>query len=88
MIEITKYLSKTSGFFIGFIGFLILVKGTWVETFFRWIFLGVILDFVYLHYVWIMITLTVIFFTRWIKDWRWLLFIGLLVYVFFSFSRL
>lgn len=81
-----EYISKTSAVLISIVSLFRISKGTWVESFFRWLYLGPILDLVYAHYIWIMICLIVIFLTRWIKDWRWLLGIGMALVVFFTFA--
>lgn len=61
-------------------------RGSWLEAFFRWVYLGGLLDFVYAHYTTIMTALALLFLARWIRDWRWLAGIGLAIWLFFTFG--
>lgn len=80
-----EYISKTASVFLTILGFIMVIKGSVVEEFFRWIYLGFVLDFVYHFYVLITTFLVVAILARWIKDWRYLLVLGVFVFLFITF---
>jgi hypothetical protein len=77
-------ISKLSSLLLGIVTFIRLTSGSKVEDFLRWIHLGGLLDFVLNHYNLIAPVLVVGFLLQWIKDWRWLAGIGLLVFLFIT----
>jgi hypothetical protein len=81
-----QYVSKVCGILLGFFTFIKLIKGSVVEDFFRWIFLGGFLDFIYNNYAFLCPVLVVGVLLRWIRDWRWLAVIGVLVFLFVQFA--
>jgi hypothetical protein len=80
-----EYVSKTSSILMGVVSLFKVGEGTSIEAFFRWLHLGGLMDFIFAQYHYIMAVLLVIFLTKWIKDWRWLLGIGLAFIVFVRF---
>jgi hypothetical protein len=60
-------------------------KDTVVEEFFRWIFLGGVMDFVLSHYALISAVLISIMLVRYIRNWKILLAIFALIFVFFAY---
>ena len=60
-------------------------QGSNLELFFRWLHMGSIIDIIYASHSVIMAILTTIFLTQWVRDWRILAFIGVLLVVFFQF---
>lgn len=84
-----EYISKGSAILMSILTGIRLVgdelAGTWLDGFFRFLGLGVIIDFVVQFYAWMMVGLIVIFLSRWIKDWRWLFVIGIALAIFLMF---
>ena len=80
------YLSKVCQGLLAVVGLFVVAKGSVIEEFFRWIFLGSVLDFVYSSYSILASFLIVGVMVRWIRDWRWLAFIGVLVFLFLTFA--
>lgn len=80
-----EFISKASSIIMGIVSLFKVGEGTSIEAFFRWVRLGWLMDFVYAHYNHIMAVLLVIFLSKWIKDWRWLLGIGIAFLLFVQF---
>jgi phosphoglycerol transferase MdoB-like AlkP superfamily enzyme len=80
-----EYVSKASSILMGAVSLIKVGEGNSIEAFFRWLRLGGLLDFVYAQYHYIMAILLVIFLSKWIKDWRWLLGIGVAFLLFVQF---
>lgn len=59
-----------------------LTAGTWFERFLRWALLGAFVDFVHKYHDLVVPFLIVGIAIKWIKDKRWLVAIGLLVFIF------
>ena len=53
---------------LSFVSLLMITKGTFIETFFRWIYLGFLLDFIFLHYAFLMAFLFIIILFKWVKS--------------------
>ena len=68
------------------ITFFRLIRGTQVHLFFNWIGFGPFLDFIYLHYNLIAPVLISVFLLKWTKDWRILLFVAVLVFLFVTYG--
>jgi hypothetical protein len=81
-----EYISKGSSVIMAIVSVFKLAENTWIEDFFRWMYLGGLLNFIYNYYPFIMISLIVVFLSRWVKDWRWLLSIGVAMLLFFTFA--
>lgn len=81
-----EYISKGSSVAMGIVSLFKISMGTWVESFFRWLWLGSLVDFINEQYAYIMISLIVLFLSRWVKDWRYLLGIAIALLLFFTFA--
>jgi hypothetical protein len=66
--------------------FIRLTQETKMEEFFRWLYLGGILDVVYNHYNLIAPFLVIGFMLKWVRDWRILAGIGALIFVFITYA--
>jgi hypothetical protein len=61
---------RLSAILLGFVGFVHIIKDTVVESFFRWVWLGSVLDFVYGYYPYLASILILGVLSKWIRSWR------------------
>ena len=82
---ISEYLSKLSWIGIFLVGLFTSAQGTWIEKFLRYLWLGGLIDFILAWNDYIITFFVVLFLMRWIRDWRWLIVIALVVFTFLKF---
>jgi hypothetical protein len=80
-----SYVTTSAQIALTMASFLTITEGTVVEDFFRWLHMGTFLDYFYMFHAVIVALLLVLVLFQWIKDWRWLLFLGALIFLFVQF---
>ncbi|MBI4155073.1 hypothetical protein HY498_03240 [Candidatus Woesearchaeota archaeon] len=82
--NIANFFARISGVLLFLLGLFLTAKDTFIEKFFRWIHVGFILDFIYKYNNFLVTGLILIILLRWIRDWRYLAILGLLIFIIVS----
>ena len=85
MIVFCEWLSKIAGWLFVFVGLIAFESGSIMQKTLNFVHLGGIYTFIQLNVYYILPVLAVLFLLRWLRDWRFLLGIGVAFFIFIKF---